>query len=124
MLQLQQKPMYHIFLETSEQNGFDCNKYPHIIYFWKPQSKYRLLMVTPVILTVIRKIMMIRISSKFKDVLDGFNCIKYPCITYFWKPQQIQIDDGDSSHLDIHQKDDDQDVLQVQGWILMDLDGS
>ena len=38
--------------------------------------------------------------------------------------QQIQIDDGDSSHLDIHQGDHDyQDVLQVQEWILMDLYG-
>ena len=37
--------------------------------------------------------------------------------------EQIQIDDGDSSHLDFHQEDhDDQDVLQVQGWILMDFD--
>ena len=30
--------------------------------------------------------------------------------------EQFQIDDGDSSHLDIHQEDQvDQDVLQVQG---------
>ena len=30
--------------------------------------------------------------------------------------EQIKIDDGDSSHLDIHQEDhDDHDVLQVQG---------
>ena len=64
-----------------------ASKMQHIIYFWKPQSKSRLMMVTPVILTSIRNIMMIRMSSKFKDVLDGFYCNKYPCIIYFWEPQ-------------------------------------
>ena len=68
--------------------------------------------------------MMIKISSKFKDVLDGFNCNKYPFIIYFWKPQSksrlMMVTPG---HLDIQQEDhDDQDVLQVQGWILMDFD--
>ena len=30
--------------------------------------------------------------------------------------EQIQINDGDSSHLDIHQEDhEDQDILQVHG---------
>ena len=90
----------------------------HVSYiFWKTQSKSRLMMVTPAILTFVRKIMMIKMSSKFKYVLDGFSCNKYPCIIYFWKSwSNFQIDDGDSSHLDIHQEDhDDQDVLQTQG---------
>ena len=34
----------------------------------------------------------------------------------FETSEKIQIDDGDSIHLDIHPEDhDDQDVLQVQG---------
>ena len=37
-----------------------CNRYPCIIYFWKPQDKSNWLVVTPGIMIIIRKIRMIR----------------------------------------------------------------
>ena len=37
-------------------NNFICEKYPCIIYFWKPQIKSKLMVVTPGILINIRKI--------------------------------------------------------------------
>ena len=70
--------MYHIFLETSEPFQIDDGE------------------VTPVILTSIRKIMMIRMSSKFKDILDGFNYNKYPCIIYYniWSKTNLSYHGG------------------------------
>ena len=46
---------------------------------------------------------------------SGYYQFNWSCI-FLETSEQIQIDDGVSSHLDIHQEDqDDQDVLQVQG---------
>ena len=54
-------------------------------------------------------------SSKLNNVLDCFNCNKYLSHIFLETLEKIQIDDGDSSHLHIHQEDhDDLDDLDEQ----------
>ena len=48
-------------------DGFICNIYPCIIYFWKPQDKSSLMVVTPGIMIAIRTVRMIR---KIRNVLQ------------------------------------------------------
>ena len=60
-------------------NNFICEKYPCIIYFWKPQIKSKLMVVTPGILINIRKIrnvLQVQRCSLWLFILSGSGQLK------------------------------------------------
>ena len=111
-------------------DGFNCNKYPCIIYFWNPQVKCSLMVVMPDIM------MTIRMNRMIRNVLQVWECpwwfllicqhFPFPPLSKVSHPTPpVNTPTGsDSRHHDDHQEDqDDQECLQecppTMGMILM-----